>query len=184
MTIWTGDVSWLSMTSYHVDWCRCSTHWLHFDSLAHFRAKFMYMMVEKRYCLTKTQRVAITNNSSSQWSVGICCPLKYLCEKCRSEQPLTLHFFHKLWQFLSVRVFTPINVDYTKLFLQCIVSDYGLDDRAIGIRSQAGAKDFSSSLCVQTGSGAHPASCTMGTGGPFPGDKSAAGAWCWPLTPI
>jgi hypothetical protein len=24
----------------------------------------------------------------------------------------------------------------------------------------------------------------VGTGGPFPGDKSAAGAWCWPLTPI
>jgi len=24
----------------------------------------------------------------------------------------------------------------------------------------------------------------MGTGGPFPGGKSAAGAWCWPLTPI
>jgi hypothetical protein len=45
------------------------------------------------------------------------------------------------------------------------VSDYGLDDRAIGVPSPAGAKDFSSSLCVQTGSGAHPASCTMGTGG-------------------
>jgi len=57
-----------------------------------------------------------------------------------------------------------------------IVSDYGLDDRAIGVRSPAGAKDFSSSLCVQTGSGAHPASCTMGTGGPFPGVKSAAEA--------
>jgi hypothetical protein len=56
------------------------------------------------------------------------------------------------------------------------VSDYGLDDRAIGVRSPVGAKDFSSSLCVQTGSGAHPASCTMGTGGPFPGGKSAAGA--------
>jgi hypothetical protein len=53
-----------------------------------------------------------------------------------------------------------------------IVSDYGLDDRAIGVRSHAGARDFSSSLCVQTGSGAHPASCTMGTGGPFPGGKS------------
>jgi hypothetical protein len=24
----------------------------------------------------------------------------------------------------------------------------------------------------------------MGTGGPFPGGKSAAGAWQWPLTPI
>jgi hypothetical protein len=32
--------------------------------------------------------------------------------------------------------------------------DYGLDDRAIGVRSPAGAKDFSSSLCDQTGSGA------------------------------
>jgi hypothetical protein len=57
-----------------------------------------------------------------------------------------------------------------------IVSDYGLDDRAIEVRSPAETKDFSSILCVQTGSGAHPASCTMGTGGPFPGVKSAAGA--------
>jgi hypothetical protein len=56
-----------------------------------------------------------------------------------------------------------------------IVSDYGLDDRAIGVRSLARAKDFSSILCVQTGSGAHPASCTMGTGGPFPGVKARPG---------
>jgi hypothetical protein len=57
-----------------------------------------------------------------------------------------------------------------------IVSGYGLDDRAIGVRFPAGAKDFSCSLCVQTGSGAHSASCTMGTGDPLPGGKSAAGA--------
>jgi hypothetical protein len=56
-----------------------------------------------------------------------------------------------------------------------IVSAYGLDDRVIGVRSPAEAKDFSSSLCVQTGSGAHPASCTMGTVGPFPGAKSGRG---------
>jgi hypothetical protein len=56
-----------------------------------------------------------------------------------------------------------------------IVSDYGLDDRAIGVRSPAGAKDFSSSLFVQTGSGAYPASCPMGTGGPFPGGKARPG---------
>jgi hypothetical protein len=56
-----------------------------------------------------------------------------------------------------------------------IVSDYGLDDRAIGVRLPAGAKDFSSILCVQTGSGAHPASCPMGTGGPFPGGKARPG---------
>jgi hypothetical protein len=55
------------------------------------------------------------------------------------------------------------------------VSDYGLDDWAIGDRSRAGAEDFSSILCVQIGSGAHPASCTMGTGGPFPGGKARPG---------
>jgi hypothetical protein len=53
-----------------------------------------------------------------------------------------------------------------------IVSVNGLDDRAIEVRSLAEAKDFSSSLCVQTGSGAHPASCTMDTGGPFSGGKA------------
>jgi hypothetical protein len=56
------------------------------------------------------------------------------------------------------------------------VSDYGLDDRAIGIQSPAGTNDFSSILCVQTGSGAHPASCTMGTAGPFPGGKAQPGS--------
>jgi hypothetical protein len=55
------------------------------------------------------------------------------------------------------------------------VSGYGLDGRAIEVRSPAGEKDFSSSLCVQTGSGAHPAFCTMGTGGPFPEGKARPG---------
>jgi hypothetical protein len=58
---------------------------------------------------------------------------------------------------------------------QCIVSDYGLDDRAIKVRSPAGAKDFSSNLRVQTGSEAHPDSCPMGTGVPFPGAKPGRG---------
>jgi hypothetical protein len=55
------------------------------------------------------------------------------------------------------------------------VSDYGLDDRGIEVRFPAGAEDFSSSLCVQTGSGAHPVSCTMDTGGTFPGGKARPG---------
>jgi hypothetical protein len=55
------------------------------------------------------------------------------------------------------------------------VSDYGLDDRAIGVRSPAGAKDFSFNLCVQTGSGAHPDSCPMGTEGSFHGGKALPG---------
>jgi len=36
---------------------------------------------------------------------------------------------------------------------------------------------------VWSGPGAHPASCPMGIGGPFPVGK-AAGAWSWPLAAI
>jgi hypothetical protein len=51
-----------------------------------------------------------------------------------------------------------------------IVSDYGLDGRAIGVRSPAGAKDFSSSLCVQTGFEVH-----NGYRGSFPRGKARPG---------
>jgi hypothetical protein len=52
-----------------------------------------------------------------------------------------------------------------------LVSDYRLDERATGVRSPAKANGFSSSLCAQTSSEAHPAFCTMGNGDPFPGVK-------------
>jgi hypothetical protein len=56
-----------------------------------------------------------------------------------------------------------------------IMSDYELDDRAIGVRSPAEVKNFSSILCVQTGSGFHPASCPKGSGSPFPWGKVRPG---------
>jgi hypothetical protein len=45
-------------------------------------------------------------------------------------------------------------------------------DWTTGVRSPTEAEDFSSSLCIQTSSGAHPASYPMGTGGSFPGGKA------------
>jgi hypothetical protein len=51
-----------------------------------------------------------------------------------------------------------------------IVSDYGLDDPMIEVRTQAEEKGFFS-----LASGAHPTSCTMGTGGPFPRLKRGRG---------
>jgi hypothetical protein len=39
------------------------------------------------------------------------------------------------------------------------------------VRYPTEAEDFSSNLCVQTGSGAHP----VGTGGSFPGGKARPG---------
>ena len=58
-----------------------------------------------------------------------------------------------------------------------IATGYGLDGP--GIESRWGAR-FSAP--VQTGPGAHPASCTMGTGSFLWVD--AAGTWGWPPTPI
>jgi hypothetical protein len=48
---------------------------------------------------------------------------------------------------------------------------YGLNDRMNGIRFPAGAGNFFLRRHVQNGSGAHPASYPMGTGGSFPGVK-------------
>jgi hypothetical protein len=50
---------------------------------------------------------------------------------------------------------------------------YGLDDRGSGVRLPAEARNVSLHLHVQTGSGAHPASCPVGTGGCFSGGKAA-----------
>jgi hypothetical protein len=64
-----------------------------------------------------------------------------------------------------------------------IVTEYGLDDRIIGVRFPAWAGNFSLRHRVQTSSGAHPASHPVGTRASFPGSK-ADGAWSWPLTSI
>jgi hypothetical protein len=45
----------------------------------------------------------------------------------------------------------------------CLTTDW-----TTGVRSPAGEKDFSSSLCAQTSSEAHPTSYPMGTGGRSP----------------
>jgi hypothetical protein len=77
--------------------------------------------------------------------------------------------------------FRRISLLYSELRIRgssvSIVSEYRLDDRAIGVWFPAEAKDFSSTVCVQTGSGAHPASCPVGTGGPFPGAKTWPGRY-------
>jgi hypothetical protein len=56
----------------------------------------------------------------------------------------------------------------------CLVLIY-TTDWTTGVRSPTEEEDFFSSHCVRNGSGAHPASCTMGNGGPFPGDKVQSG---------
>jgi hypothetical protein len=51
------------------------------------------------------------------------------------------------------------------------------------VRVPVGTRNFSLNHCVQTGSGAHPASYPIGTRGSIPGGKEA-GAWSLPLTSV
>jgi hypothetical protein len=54
--------------------------------------------------------------------------------------------------------------------VQCLTTDW-----TAGVQSTTEAEAFSSNLCAQTGSEAHPASYTVGTGGSFPGGKARPG---------
>jgi hypothetical protein len=94
---------------------------------------------------------------------------------------LILHTSLSMGLYSFLRIFIRISLIHIHTILTMsrgssgsIVSDYGLEDRAIEVRSPTGA-DFSSSPCVRTGTGAHLASYPMGTGGPFPGSKARPG---------
>jgi hypothetical protein len=50
-----------------------------------------------------------------------------------------------------------------------------LSQCSVWLRTGRPGFDFSYSLCAQTGSGAHPTSYTVGTGGSFPGGKAGLG---------
>ena len=115
-----------------------------------------------------------------------------------------LHFLIREWQFLIIyESNTLVNIS---LMTSCITMNqsthdvrrlgfsdiYYLNtgpDSSVGIATELRARRFGIESRwgrdfppVQTGPGAHPASCTMGTGS-FPGVE-AAGAWGWPPNPI
>jgi hypothetical protein len=54
-----------------------------------------------------------------------------------------------------------------------IALGYRLDDQGSRVPLSAGTGNFSLHHRFQNGSGAHPASCPMGTRGSFPGGKAA-----------
>jgi hypothetical protein len=70
--------------------------------------------------------------------------------------------------YCGLKQFRIISIDYI-----CLVTDWTTGRSKFDPRQRR--KDFSCSLCVQTGSGAHPAFCTIGTAGPFPGAKARPG---------
>jgi hypothetical protein len=78
-------------------------------------------------------------------------------------------------QLNHVNIWVLIPISYSLSLVHCrskYVIFHCINKR---LRSPTEAEDSSSNLCVQTGSGAHPASCTMGTGGSFPGGKARPG---------
>jgi hypothetical protein len=54
-----------------------------------------------------------------------------------------------------------------------IATGYGLENQGVRVFESQWGQEFSLLHVVQTGSGVHPTSYPMGTGGSFPGDKAA-----------
>jgi hypothetical protein len=125
--------------------------------------------------------------------------LRYVMLRCTAFQCITFRYVFSValhcvtlyyvvsryvtWLCMALHYTTSYCVMMSRDSLVCIATGYGLDDRMIGVRFPVGAGNFSLLPRVQTGSGTHPASYPLGTGGSFPGCK-AAGAWSWPLTSI
>jgi hypothetical protein len=65
------------------------------------------------------------------------------------------------------------NILWSRYSSVSIVLDYRLDDWGSRVRFLARAENFSLHHHIQNGSGAHPDSYPMGTGGSFPGSKVA-----------
>jgi len=89
-----------------------------------------------------------------------------LCHKC-----IIVTFWKRQ---ISADIFVPKKKHYCCSEVQFVgtATEYGLDDRMIGVRIPVGAGNFSLRHHVETGSGAHPASYPMGTRGFFTGDKA------------
>jgi hypothetical protein len=111
-------------------------------------------LISRDYLSQTCYRKQHTHTQGSMWG-------RYLLHKFiqrEPEQNLTIGYscfwFNLLWLKMYFR---------SRGSSVSIVSDYGLDDRG-SIHDRG--RGF---LCVQTGSGTHPASCLMGTGGPFLG---------------
>jgi hypothetical protein len=80
---------------------------------------------------------------------------------------LSIYFFFLQQRYLNKRLEATFHAALVGIAL-----GYGLDDRGSRVRFPAGAGNLSFHHSVQNGSGAHPASYPMGTGGSFPGGKA------------
>jgi hypothetical protein len=108
------------------------------------------------------------------------------CSNCWNVEQLSRRPVHKSQSFTTTIYSSEVN----HIMVRCWCRFWnGWKQNEINIQTEWDIRqryllteDFSSNLCVQTRSEAHPPSCTVDTGGPFPG-QSAAGAWRWPLTP-
>jgi hypothetical protein len=71
-------------------------------------------------------------------------------------------------QLEATRFYFSTVLTWSRVSSGSIVSDYGLDDRAIGVRSPAGAKDFSSNLLCPDRLWGPPSLLSNGYRGSFP----------------
>jgi hypothetical protein len=119
--------------------------------------------------------MAVAYNKTLSHSVRENSRLKHGVNKIRRNRLLFWRYLTGItersgdWGFLCASMFkTKGEAQWSRDSSVGIVTSYGLDCRGIAVGFPAGIRDFSLYNSVQTGSGVHPASYTMGTWGSFP----------------
>jgi hypothetical protein len=113
----------------------------------------------KPLCSRKT-RNSLTNWVTHQLSRH---PVPFIGQLSHFHTAASLELISILFSISNVTV----EVSQVARSVLCLTTDW-----MTGVRSPTEAADSSPGLCVQTGSVTHPASCTVGTGGSFPGGKA------------
>jgi hypothetical protein len=153
--------------------CKCAISFEISCSCFHISGKLMPTLPcnppSPHWCGLLPHRVwfhAILSHLSSPilsiWSFHCICP----CFISVTSYHVLVSYLHMVYmmyfEFIFLDIILPICVYVNYSTYIC-----GLDGQGIGVWFQEGARDFSHLLSIQTGSGAHQASHTMGTGDSF-----------------
>jgi hypothetical protein len=111
------------------------------------------------YLLSLVSSCLVTRGSDDFWT-----SFKYVVVKMLINLPYSNALGHEIRTVFRFMKWATVAQS-----VQCLPTD-----STTGVRSPTEAEDFSSSLCVRTGSGAHPASRATGTGY-FSGGKGGRG---------
>jgi hypothetical protein len=148
----------------------------------YFSEKSTVTAIKLYFSANSFTKCEISNSHGGEYDVqelssGLYCRLKWLSTDVSEVRTASIIFHQISLQNAKIplRFHRNTGTSRSRVSLGSIVSDYVLDDRAIGVRSPAGAKDFSSILLCPDRLWCPPSLLYNGYRGSFPRGKERQG---------